>query len=507
MNQDPYSLVGPMESFEDSPESSALDELSREPGSFLERFLDYVDAEAIQTLFTSMLENLIEAFKGAFQEYLDIVQTEPEAFSDTLQQPLKEIPAIEKSETEELIRENFPVTDISLSQNENAPETVETPKMERTVLTEHTVAQDEMLSSLALRYYGRADMWPLIHEANLDTIGADPGRIYPGQELIIPAQESSFEPPTLVLSTDTPPLVLKPEGLYQTADNNPAPETHDSPSASGTDGVEADTAQTASLESQAAEPVPEESSETASVVVESQPETTGSTPENQVVLSNLDAEIAIQSDNLADANNELMGLPETQESGEGSFSFDPEDLDPQLMQHARFAIPSNGMPLDLDNLALEAIPSNPPISSGAIPSNPPIGSGAIPSNPPISSGAIPSNPPTSSGAIPSNDPVMAIPSNNMPNGTQLPVIPLDLESSFPQGPPMVIGPSGMEPFASGDASIGSAGIDLADSSSEDPFSFLTDAGEVISDASEFIADTTLDAMDDAVGAVSGWIGW
>jgi nucleoid-associated protein YgaU len=56
------------------------------------------------------------------------------------------------------------------------------------ILTEHTVAADETLSHIALKYYGSAvkDKWMLIYEANKAVIGDDPGRIRSGQVLKIP---------------------------------------------------------------------------------------------------------------------------------------------------------------------------------------------------------------------------------------------------------------------------------------------------------------------------------
>jgi nucleoid-associated protein YgaU len=52
----------------------------------------------------------------------------------------------------------------------------------------HKVQAGETLSHLALRYYGSAarDQWMRIYEANKQIIGDDPGRIYVGQELVIP---------------------------------------------------------------------------------------------------------------------------------------------------------------------------------------------------------------------------------------------------------------------------------------------------------------------------------
>jgi nucleoid-associated protein YgaU len=52
----------------------------------------------------------------------------------------------------------------------------------------HTVAAGETLSQIAQKYYGSVEktQWMKIYEANKAVIGADPGKIKPGQELVIP---------------------------------------------------------------------------------------------------------------------------------------------------------------------------------------------------------------------------------------------------------------------------------------------------------------------------------
>jgi nucleoid-associated protein YgaU len=58
----------------------------------------------------------------------------------------------------------------------------------RKIKTEHTVAKDETLSHIALKYYGSAtkEKWMVIYEANKDVIGDNPNVIVPGQVLKIP---------------------------------------------------------------------------------------------------------------------------------------------------------------------------------------------------------------------------------------------------------------------------------------------------------------------------------
>lgn len=56
------------------------------------------------------------------------------------------------------------------------------------ILKKHTVAKDETLSHIALKYYGHATeaYWKLIYAFNKGVIGDDPGILKPGLELSIP---------------------------------------------------------------------------------------------------------------------------------------------------------------------------------------------------------------------------------------------------------------------------------------------------------------------------------
>ena len=49
----------------------------------------------------------------------------------------------------------------------------------------YTVVAGDSLSKIAKRYYGDANKWPRIHEANRDQI-KNPDLIHPGQRLRIP---------------------------------------------------------------------------------------------------------------------------------------------------------------------------------------------------------------------------------------------------------------------------------------------------------------------------------
>jgi nucleoid-associated protein YgaU len=72
------------------------------------------------------------------------------------------------------------------AENMPAPDAAafEQPPAER----EHTVAAGESLSVIAKNYYGSANDWPRIYQANKAIIGDNPDRIRVGQKLKIPAK-------------------------------------------------------------------------------------------------------------------------------------------------------------------------------------------------------------------------------------------------------------------------------------------------------------------------------
>jgi hypothetical protein len=56
-----------------------------------------------------------------------------------------------------------------------------------TTLPKVTVAPGDTLSGLALKHYSSVEYWPLIWDANRETVGENPNRIRPGIKLTIPA--------------------------------------------------------------------------------------------------------------------------------------------------------------------------------------------------------------------------------------------------------------------------------------------------------------------------------
>ena len=56
------------------------------------------------------------------------------------------------------------------------------------------VERGDTLAKIAERTLGDAALWPLLYRANRDRI-KDPARVYPGQELTVPAREAAPEAP------------------------------------------------------------------------------------------------------------------------------------------------------------------------------------------------------------------------------------------------------------------------------------------------------------------------
>jgi nucleoid-associated protein YgaU len=56
------------------------------------------------------------------------------------------------------------------------------------------VERGDTLAKIAERTLGDATLWPLLYRANRDRI-KDPARVYPGQELTVPALEAAPEAP------------------------------------------------------------------------------------------------------------------------------------------------------------------------------------------------------------------------------------------------------------------------------------------------------------------------
>lgn len=52
--------------------------------------------------------------------------------------------------------------------------------------TKYKVVGGDSLSSIAKKFYGSADLWKVIYDANKQVIGSDPNLIRPGTELTIP---------------------------------------------------------------------------------------------------------------------------------------------------------------------------------------------------------------------------------------------------------------------------------------------------------------------------------
>lgn len=62
-------------------------------------------------------------------------------------------------------------------------------------IAEHTLAADETLSHLALKYYGHATppYWKVIYEANKELIGDNPNRVHSGMLIKVPKLPADFK--------------------------------------------------------------------------------------------------------------------------------------------------------------------------------------------------------------------------------------------------------------------------------------------------------------------------
>jgi nucleoid-associated protein YgaU len=62
-------------------------------------------------------------------------------------------------------------------------------------IAEHTLASDETLSHLALKYYGHAtpSYWKVIYEANKELIGDNPNRVHSGMVIKVPKLPADFK--------------------------------------------------------------------------------------------------------------------------------------------------------------------------------------------------------------------------------------------------------------------------------------------------------------------------
>ncbi len=77
-----------------------------------------------------------------------------------------------------------PATDNNVNNNAGA----NTNPLQNNTITEdtYTVKSGDSLSKIAKQYYGDAQQWKKIYEANKDVIGSNPDLIHPGQTYRIP---------------------------------------------------------------------------------------------------------------------------------------------------------------------------------------------------------------------------------------------------------------------------------------------------------------------------------
>lgn len=90
---------------------------------------------------------------------------------------------------------NLVITGWEDEETENSDELAKKKKEDKEQITESkkkepeketTVKKGDTLSKLAAKNYGNAQLWEVIYQANKDTVGPDPNKIIPGQNLVIP---------------------------------------------------------------------------------------------------------------------------------------------------------------------------------------------------------------------------------------------------------------------------------------------------------------------------------
>ena len=89
----------------------------------------------------------------------------------------------------------------------------------------YAVRGGDTLSDIALRFYGNANLWPLIYSANRGTIGSNPDLIFPQQQIAIPRSQAAPRPtaqptvrptaqPTQTPNNQLPPPLVPIQGRY-----------------------------------------------------------------------------------------------------------------------------------------------------------------------------------------------------------------------------------------------------------------------------------------------------
>jgi LysM repeat protein len=226
-----------------------MDDMTHDPGSFLERAMDYADAEAIQTFFTELVTNLQESVGEALGAYLDKVAENAAERQAAIEEPLRGEEAVyTESEVRAMVEEAIAAYErgyrAGLAEAEEAETTIAEEELveqaepkaiqvepaeegltvegEPVEVTEHlepaaeeletyTVVPGDCLWKIAQREYGDASKWPIIYDANRNVIGDNPNLIYPDQTFVIPPLEDEPETPATVVSETAIPEAAEPK--------------------------------------------------------------------------------------------------------------------------------------------------------------------------------------------------------------------------------------------------------------------------------------------------------
>ncbi|MBN1993458.1 MAG: LysM peptidoglycan-binding domain-containing protein [Anaerolineae bacterium] len=207
-----------------------LDDMTYAPDTFLETVSDYASAEAVG----SALETLLNTFSlgEAWNSYLDEVEENAEERHDQkiLDALENDEPVYSASKVQELIDEaraevraeaEAEIEKIKAEAEQEVKNAYQDGLNDGLDIAErltpiepvedhYYVQSGDTLWEIAEREYGDGSKWPAIYEENKEIIGNNPNIIHPGQDLVIPPEDTVANftltpPPAAPVETDTGP--------------------------------------------------------------------------------------------------------------------------------------------------------------------------------------------------------------------------------------------------------------------------------------------------------------
>ncbi len=216
-----------------------MNDMTYEPATFLERASDYTHAEAIQTYFETLIDQLTGSFDKAGDAYMEKVQDhaaerqlekmkEQSAESQTaeMEAAIEERPSAVFADSSVMVdvdkileiydrgqelgyeqgyeqgQADAQLEAAATALEEASVEALEAPpaEVEAIPLESYRVASGDSLSAIAQFAYGDASRWTAIYEANRETIGDNPNIIHPNQVLSMPSLEDVQQMPHSVIA-------------------------------------------------------------------------------------------------------------------------------------------------------------------------------------------------------------------------------------------------------------------------------------------------------------------